>query len=240
MGIVCPAPIEYDLCRDVLKLGDETEVAGRRVSSGTRVGARVVAVRAGPGKIQSAAATQLVADTYAPDVVVDVGGAGSLSSDLDVRDIVCTQRAYEYDVCSLDEFSILADDLTTTTLLCGLTEEGISVVRMFRDWVGGEKSARLVLGDIASGERNVDEASLREELHIRFGAAACTWETSAVLKTAGMNGVKALALRVITDHAGAEMSQELTANWRDSLLVLYSVLDELVAGGWLVRLLRCV
>jgi len=146
----------------------------------------------------------------------------------------------EYDVCSANGFTHLADDLTTHTMVRDLPEEGRRILGQLGDWVTREKSVRFTIGTIASGERNVDNAMMRRDLSSAFRAVACTWETAAVLKTARLNDTKALALRVITDNAGEDMAQELSANWREALAVLYAVLDELLSGGWLARMLRCV
>lgn len=239
VGIVCPAPIEYQICRDLLGLSNEIIAAGRPTSLKTDRGIRAMAVQAGPGKIQSASATQLLIDRCTPDVLIDVGAAGSLSTDVAIFDIVCAKYVYEYDICAIEEFSRLAEDLTTSTILPDLSKKGEEVLQQFAEWVKGKQSVGFAIGNIASGEKDVKERTLREELHTALRAIACNWETSAILKVAQLNGVKAISLRVITDNAGEEMSEELKTNWEKALRILYPVLEEFLYGGWLDRILKC-
>lgn len=238
VGIICPTLIEYQTCRDLLRLSNEVVLAGRIISSRSGKGIKIIAVQAGPGKIQSASATQLIIDKFKPDVIMDVGSAGSLSAKVTINDIVCAEYAYEYDICSIEEFPSLANDLTTSTILCDLSKEGKDIFYQFVEQVKSKKLIGFEIGNIVSGERNVNKRTMREKLHTVFQAIACNWETSAILKTAQLNGVKGIAFRVITDNADEEMSKDLRANWKKALIYLYSVLEEFLLGGWLIRILK--
>ena len=103
-GIVCPCPIEYETCCNILELSNEKELAGRVVASKKSNNIDLFAIKAGPGKIQCASATQLVIDNFRSDYIIDVGGAGALSNELKINDIVCVKNAFEYDIFDLEEF----------------------------------------------------------------------------------------------------------------------------------------
>ncbi len=240
VGVICPAPIEYRTCRKVLRLSEEVRLGGRLVSSRYDKGVKIIAIQAGPGKTQCASATQLVIDRFEPDIVLDVGGAGALSPRLAIFDIVCGEYAYEYDICPIDEFPRYTDELTTSTILPDLSREGKEIFYQFARQVKRDKSIALEIGNIASGERVVKERTLREALYFALQAMACNWESSAVLKTAKLNAVKAMVFRVITDKAGEKVAEELKANWKKALMVLYSVLEDFLSGGWLLRILDCL
>lgn len=239
-GIICPVPIEYRTCRDSLRLKSEVELMGRLISSRSAKGINVIAVEAGPGKIQSASATQFIIDQFKPDIMMDVGAAGSLSPQVSIFDVVCAEYSYEYDICSLEKFSRFVDDLTTHTILSDLSEDAQNILHQFAERVRSEKLVGFEIGNIACGERVVNKKAMREELHSAFQAIACNWETSAVLKTAQLNGVKAISFRVITDRASEEMSKELKTNWKKALKVLFPVVGEFLFGGWLLRILKCL
>ena len=240
VGIICPAPIEYQTCRQVLRLSEEIELAGRPVSSRSEKGMNIFAIQAGPGKIQCASAAQLIIDRFKPDIVMGVGGAGALSPKLDIFDIVCGEYAYEYDVCTFEEFPRYADELTTSTILTDLSEEGKDILHQFGKQVESEKSISFGIGNIASGEKVIKDRTLREKLHSAFQAMACNWESSAILKTAKLNGIRSMAFHVISDKAGKEVAEELKANWKKALMILYPVLEDFLLGGWLLRILDCL
>jgi len=222
VGIICSCNIEYQSCKEVLKLHNETELAGRLISSRKEKDVEVIAIQAGPGKIQCASATQLIIDRFEPDFIFDVGASGSLSDDINLYDIVCVEHSYEYDVCSNKDFQNIPEDLKTSTVL----NEDFSkeIVKRF----ASKENENIVIGNIASGEKNVDNKEIRQELHNKLGAVACNWETSSVLKTAQLNGIKSFSFRVITDNAGEEMKNNLNANWKKALEIMFKALNKFI------------
>ncbi len=237
VGIVCPAPLEYEICRDRLRLAGEKMFTGRLVSSKIDSNLEIVAVFAGPGKIQCASATQLIIDSYTPDVIIDFGGAGAISPDVSVFDVVSAEKAYEYDICPIAEFPQYADDLTTHTVLDALAKEGREIFRQFSSHMKNILSLNLRTGSIVSGEKNIAGRAERDILYEAFHASACNWETSAVLKTARLSGTRTLSFRAITDLAGEDMREELSANWKEAIEKLSVILEDFLIRGWLSRLL---
>jgi len=77
VGIICPCKDEYQSCKKILKLNNETELAGRLISSRREKDVEVIAIEAGAGKIHCASATQLIIDKFQPDFIFDIGAAGS-------------------------------------------------------------------------------------------------------------------------------------------------------------------
>lgn len=235
IGIICPCDIEYENCCDILELANEKELGGRVVSFKTSGNIDLFAIKAGPGKIQCASASQLIIDSYRPNYLFDVGGAGALSNELKIYDIVCAKNAYEYDVYDIDKFSKWPSGLTTSTVLTKLLSSELGTMQEFIDWVALNSSSRLVIGDIASGENIVAGGKLRQDLHEKLGAIACNWETSAVFKTAQLNSVQAFSFRVITDRADKSYRDQIKENWEGALKVLYTILEEFIYSGWLRR-----
>ena len=116
VGIICPCDIEYQSCKEILKLHNEIELASRLISSRRGKDVEVIAVQAGAGKIQCASATQLIIDKFEPDFIFDVGASGSLSEKLSINNIVCGEYSFEYDVCPGDDLTKIPDDLKTSTV----------------------------------------------------------------------------------------------------------------------------
>lgn len=220
-AVVCPTPQEYAACRAALGLARETRVGGRLVACREEPRPSPWAVKAWPGKASCASATQLLIDVFRPDLVLDVGAAGALDPALEPGTVVCVERAYEYDVVPLEEFLSRAAELTTVTAVAGDSARAKKAKKAMRDFM---KKAQirlpgppLILGDIACGERDVGDASFRDRLREAFRAAACDWETAAVLRTAARNGVPALSFRVITDRADRNLESDYRRNLAPAL-----------------------
>ncbi|MBA7540071.1 5'-methylthioadenosine/S-adenosylhomocysteine nucleosidase [subsurface metagenome] len=234
IGIICPCPEEYQSCKKILKLNNETELAGRTISSRIEKDIEVIAVSAGVGKIHCASATQLIINKFEPDFLFDVGATGSLSDKLSINDIVCAEHSFEYDVCSDDDLNKMTDDLKTSTALDKASSQ--EVLKKFSNWVEKNMGSAIKIGNIASGEKDVNNKELRQELHYKLGAIACNWETSSVLKTAHLNGVKSFSFRVITDNADEHMNDDYNANNKKALEIMFPILDRFIFEGWINKI----
>ena len=234
VGIICPCDIEYQSCKEILNLHNETELAGRLISSRKEKDVEVIAVQAGPGKIQCASATQLIIDKFEPDFIFDVGASGSLLEKLNINDIVCGEYSFEYDVCPGDDLTKMPDDLKTSTVLNEVSSK--KVLKEFSNWARENMGTIIKVGNTASGEKDVNNKELRQELHHKLGTIACNWETSSVLKTAQLNGIKSFSFRVITDNADEEMEDNLNANWEKALEIMYKALYKFIFKGWVNKI----
>ncbi len=232
--IICPCDIEYQSCKEILRLYNETKLAGRLISSRREKDVEVIAVQAGPGKIQCASATQLSIDKFEPDFIFDVGASGSLSEKLNVNDIVCGEYSFEYDVCPGDDLTKIPDDLKTSTALNKISSK--KVLKEFSNWARKTMGTIIKVGNVASGEKDVNNKELRQELNHKLGAITCNWETSSVLKTAQLNGIKSFSFRVITDNADEEMEDNLNANWEKALEIMYKALNKFIFEGWVNKI----
>jgi len=233
VGIICPCKEEYQSCKKILKLHDETELAGRIISSRREKDVEVIAIQAGAGKIHCASATQLIIDKFQPDFIFDVGAAGSLSYKLSINDIICAEHSFEYDVCTSEELTKMPDDFKTSTVCNKVSSQ--EVLKEFSNWVEINMGPVIKIGNIASGEKDVNSKELRRKLHEKLNAIACNWETSSVLKTAQLNGIKSFSFRVITDNADEDMNDDYDANNIKALEIMFPVLNEFLFEGWLIK-----
>jgi len=234
VGIICPCKDEYQSCKKILKLNNETELAGRLISSRREKDVEVIAIEAGAGKIHCASATQLIIDKFQPDFIFDIGAAGSLSEKLSINDIVCAEHSFEYDVCPGDDLTKMPDDLKTSTVLNKASSK--EVLKEFSNWARETMGSIIKIGNIASGEKDVDSKELRRELHEKLNAIACNWETSSVLKTAQLNGIKSLSFRVITDNADEHMNDDYEENNKNALEIMFPVMAKFLFEGWINKI----
>ena len=234
VGIICPCKIEYKSCKEILKLHNETKLAGRTISSRRDKDIEVIAIQAGAGKIHCASATQLIIDKFEPDFIFDVGAAGSLSEKLSINDIVCGEYSFEYDVCPDGDLTKIPDDLKTSTMLNKVSSQ--EVLKGFSKWARKTTGATIKIGNIASGEKDVDSKELRRELHEKLNAIACNWETSSVLKIAQLNGIKSLSFRVITDNADEHMNDDYEENNKNALEIMFPVMAKFLFEGWINKI----
>ncbi|EQB88861.1 hypothetical protein M918_22925 [Clostridium sp. BL8] len=228
IAIICPCRIEYDKCKDILNLGNEIILNGRTICSRKYNESEVFSIFAGPGKIQCTSATQLLIDKLGCDLAIDVGGAGSLCDEFNYNDIIIAREIYEFDICEIEDFENLKDDLTSNTIFNNVLSEQIEYHNKFINCLKDIDNQRIKFGNIASGEKTIKDIKTRTMLNSKLGAHACNWETASVIKTANLNSIPGISIRVITDNADENMEREFHTNWSDSLVNLYSVLNDIL------------
>ena len=234
VGIICPGDDEYLICKKILKLDNETELAGRLISARREKDIETIVVKAGEGKICCASATQLIIDKYQPDFIFDIGASGSLTEKININDIVCCENSFEYNVDTGEELVKTPDDFITSTVFNKKSSK--EVLMEFSNWIKETMGTIIKVGNIASGEKDVDDKNLSQKLHEKFNALACNWETSSVLKTAQLNGIKSFSFRVITDKADKSMDNDYNANNVKALGIMFPVLNKFIFEGWIKKI----
>lgn len=225
IAIICPCKIEYDKCKLILNLTNESNLNGRTICLKKYNSYEIVAIFAGPGKIQCASATQLIIDKFTPDLVIDVGGSGSLINEFNYNDIIIAKEIYEFDICELEDFGKLKHELTSKTIFNDISDENIAYLKMIIKEIENLVNVKVKFGNIASGEKTIKDREIRDKICSLLKAHACNWETSSIIKTANLNEVMGMSIRVITDNADDKMEKDFYNNWGNALEKLFSVLN---------------
>ena len=237
VGIICPVPREYDICKEKLGLADETIVCSRKLSRAVKGAISVTAVSAGLGKISCAAAAQYLISGLKCDIIIDTGSAGAIAGGLEIGDIVFSTEVYEYDILPVEKFNKYKNLLTSVTEADNIlkNEYATGAFREFCVMVKENLGCAVHTANCASGEKDVNSKKLRETLEKSYKCSICNWETSAVIRTANLCGVKSLSIRSISDKADEEMMKDYKKNVNGTLEKLYEALALFIYGGWLKK-----
>ena len=98
LGIIGAMDIEVDSLKNEMENPAINKIAGMDFYEGVIGGKDVVVVKCGIGKVNAAMCTQILADRYNVDAVINTGVAGSLNNDIDICDIVISTVAQEHDM----------------------------------------------------------------------------------------------------------------------------------------------
>lgn len=144
----------------------------------------------GWGKIASAGSMQYVIDTYAPDLIVNLGTCGGFEGSVSQGEIILVEQTHVYDIVELmgdlDIISYYASSLDLS-------------------WLPEPYPYPVRRGRIASADSDLPPAkipSLKAQ-----GAIAADWESAALAWVAQRNGARLLILRGVSDmvsEAGGE------------------------------------
>lgn len=166
---------------------------------GTMAGKPVVVVRCGIGKVNAAICTQILADEFKVDAIVNTGIAGSLKNEINIGDIVLSTDAlqhdvdatgfgYEYGVIPRMETSVFKADEKLAALAkecCGRVNPDIS----------------MFTGRVVSGDQFISDKEKKEWITQHFQGFCTEMEGAAIAQTAYLNGIPFLIVRAISDKA---------------------------------------
>ena len=199
IGIIGAMEIEV---ADLKKVMENTSIinrAGMEFCHGTLCGKEVVVVQCGIGKVNAAICTQVLADLFEVECVINTGVAGSLNAQINIEDIVISTDALQHDmdvtmlgypkgqIPGIDVLAFEADQK-----LADLAEK---VCKEVNPQIGTFR------GRVVSGDQFVAAKETKEEL-IRLYDGSCTeMEGAAIAQTAYLNGIPFLILRAISDKA---------------------------------------
>ena len=213
IGIIGALEKEVRRVYDALEDGRIEHAAGLEIVRGRFAGHNIVATVAGMGTVNAAAATQLLVSAYGADTVIFSGIAGGLNPALHIDDIVIGERLRytDTDTALIAESAPGLEEFASTPALVDLAE-AVLRSRGYHDlgaapdkWDSPQcqdiRDRRGYLrGTIATGNRFVTGAELREAVVAATQADCAEMEGAAVAHVAAKNGAACLVLRAISDN----------------------------------------
>lgn len=211
-------PEEAQLLAHELSRETERTHGGRTYYMGELAGHRIVLVYSRMGKVAAAATTQHLIDSHKVRSIIFTGVAGALHPDLRIGDIVVADRLWQHDMDASPLYPPLEIPLLHVSSFAAQGEIRdrlrASAERFVRDGfqaeVGEDAGAelgisdpRVVIGDIASGDRFIATHAEREFVRARVPSAVCVeMEGCAVAQVCYENNIPLGVVRVISDGAG--------------------------------------
>jgi adenosylhomocysteine nucleosidase len=236
--VICPIPVEFRACREILGLRDSATLGGCRTVRGSCGGAEILAVESGPAKTRSSNAATLACVRLEPDVVVDSGSCAGVEPGASVGQFVLGLDCHEYDIAG-DGFPARA--IPEMRLPSALSLMGADLREpLLREAaeIGAGVGHQVRVGNQACGEFLVRSLQMRELLHRLFQASGANWETAGVFVAALRCSVPPLSIRVVTDLGDEQALSQFRSNVKVQAQELYRYLRLLLESGWFGHFLQ--
>ncbi len=204
IGIICAMGMEMEDIRQSMSDSRRETISGISFVFGTLCGKKVAAAVCGVGKVFAALCTEAMILTFHPDIVINSGVAGGLSSTLSIGDAAIAEKLVQHDM----DTSPLGDPIGQIS--------GINMTYFPCDAkaVTSLASAAKVLGIhaergvIASGDQFIGSDEKKQYIKEMFSAIACEMEGAAVAHVCYVNGVKCAVLRTVSDGGDEAASMD--------------------------------
>lgn len=199
LGIIGAMDQEVAKIKDCLEDVSVETRAGMDFYQGTLKEKPVVVVRCGIGKVNAAICTQILADCYHVDGVINTGIAGSLRAAIDIGDVVLCTDAVQHDmdatgfgypvgqIPQMDRFSFPADER-----LRQLAKECCQQV---------DPPIHAHIGRVVSGDQFISDKAKKQWLVQTFDGSCTEMEGAAIAQAAWLDHIPFLIIRAISDKA---------------------------------------
>jgi adenosylhomocysteine nucleosidase len=206
IGIIGAMDEEVSILKGQMQDVTVKKVASMEFYEGKLLEKEVVVVRCGIGKVNAAVCTQILADLFQVDAVINTGVAGSLRNEIDIADIVLSTDTLQHDMDATGfgypagviprmEQSIFKADERLVELAKEVCSEVVPEV--------GVHTGRVV-----SGDQFISDTEKKAWLAKNFEGYCTEMEGAAIAQTAYLNQIPFLIIRAISDKA--DHSAEMT------------------------------
>lgn len=209
IGIIGAMEVEVERLKKDMVMERELKKAGMEFCQGILNGQQAVVVRSGVGKVNAAVCTQILADEFQVDAIINTGIAGSLNAEINIGDIVISTDAVHHDMDAvnlgfplgqipwMDAFSFEADQE-----LAGLAQEVCRTVN---------PDIQVFRGRVVSGDQFVADKAMKERITTAFQGLCTEMEGAAIAQTAILNNIPFVIIRAISDKADDSAKEDYPA-----------------------------
>ena len=207
IGVIGAMQMEMDNLKEAMTGVQVESVSGVNFMLGEIHGVKVVAAVSGIGKVFAAICTEAMILKYQPDMIINIGVAGSLTRDLGVLNVAVATKVCQHDM----DTSAIGDPVG---LLSGINEIFLPtdsrMVELLCSVIENRKIDYLK-GTIASGDQSISRVEQRRFIRSHFEAIAAEMEGASIGHVCYMNKVPFAILRSISDSEGGAMDYQTFA-----------------------------
>lgn len=167
--------------------------------SGLLYGKKAVVVKSGIGKVNAGICTQILADVFNVDAVINTGIAGSLDARIDIGDIVLSEDALQHDMDAVAFGYEPGQIPRMDTLAFKADERLVQIAKECCEKVCGDINS--FCGRVVSGDQFIADQAVKERIAGKFGGLCTEMEGAAIAQAAYLNSIPFLIIRAISDKA---------------------------------------
>lgn len=204
IGIIGAMEEEIAQLAEQMETEDTITAAGMTFRAGSLCGQQIVLVRSGVGKVNAAICTQILADRFSVDAVINTGIAGGIMKGLKIGDIVLSTDAVHHDVHA-EAFDYAPGQIPQMDIFAFPADERLADLaeRVNREI---NPEVRTWRGRILSGDQFISSNEVKHQLRETYQGACAEMEGAAIAQAAYLNRIPFLIVRAISDNADDQAS----------------------------------
>lgn len=207
IGIIGAMDEEIEILVKNMILEEKVSKASMIFNKGVLWNQNVIIVRSGIGKVNAAVCTQILADDFKVDKVINVGIAGGIGEDILPGDVVIADNLLQHDM----DTSAFGDRLGQIPRLDTYDFKcDSSLIELAKKANGETSKHKITTGRIVTGDQFIADIDKIKWLQKEFDAVACEMEGASIAQVCFLNNIPFVVIRSISDNAnnGAHMDYE--------------------------------
>ncbi len=226
IGIIGAMEVEVETLKQHMEDMKMVKKASMEFCCGKLNGKEAVVVRSGIGKVNAAVCTQILADDFQVEAVINTGVAGSLKAEINIGDIVVSTDALHHDmdarefgyrrgqIPQMDVFSFEADP--------HLRQVAAEACRRVNPEI------QVFEGRVVSGDQFVAAKAVKEDISAEFAGFCTEMEGAAIAQAAWLNHIPFVILRAISDKADDSASMDYPTFEREAAQHCVRLVEEML------------
>jgi adenosylhomocysteine nucleosidase len=199
IGIIGAMEEEVNILKTKMENVVIKTIASMEFCEGTLQKKDVIVVRCGIGKVNAAVCTQILADLYQVNAVINTGVAGSLRNEIDIADIVLSTDAVQHDMDATHFGYTVGTIPRMDQSIFPADQELVDLAKEVCKEVLPEIGVHT--GRVVSGDQFIADHGKKEWLTANFSGYCTEMEGAAIAQAAYLNKIPFLIIRAISDKA---------------------------------------
>ena len=199
IGIIGAMEEEVSQLIEAMENKEKVTCAGMDFYSGTLKGKDAVVVQSGIGKVNMALCTQILADKFDVEAVINTGVAGGLYKDIEIGDIVISKDAVQHDVDATVFGYKVGEIPRMDTSYFEADKDLIELAKKTCEEVNPD--INCYVGRVVSGDQFISGEEIKNKLIDLFDGFCTEMEGAAIAHAAFLNEIPYVVIRAISDKA---------------------------------------
>lgn len=188
IGIIVAEEKELNAVKDIMESIEEINIYEKIFYKGLIENKNVVVVKSNVGKVNAARSCQILIDKFNPNLIINVGTAGSVDNTLKIGDVVVASTLVQYDF-----------DVTPFGRKLGEIENIGECIKVKEDLLNLFNDMNVTIGCIASGDKFIVDINEKNNIRDTFNALCVEMEGGSIAQVCYLDNIPFLVIRSITD-----------------------------------------
>ncbi len=225
LGFIGAMEIEVELLKAQMEQITIVKKAGMEFYQGILCGQPAVVVRSGIGKVNAALCTQILADAFSVDAIINTGIAGSLQAEINIGDIVLSTEALQHDMDATGFGYPISVIPQMPQSVFEADEKLRELAKNCCEAVNPE--IQVFEGRVVSGDQFISDRAKKRWLADQFKGYCTEMEGAAIAQGAWLNGIPFLIVRAISDKADDSAAMDYQEFEKQAIRHLVRLVEEI-------------